>query len=225
MNVYLDIETIPCQQSDIVEKIAQEVKPPATMKKAETIAQWEETEKPGAVLEAVQKTALDGTFGQIVCIGYAFDDGPVTRVYGKDEATILKLFFNDLHEMKNTTHTGLTFIGHNLTSFDLRFIFHRAVINGVKPPACFPINPKSWDAAIFDTMTYWAGFNGRVSLDKLCSVLGIEGKGTEFTWQDVYPAYQRGDFESIGEYCKHDVEITRKVHKRLTFQGVSQLAA
>lgn len=217
MNLFLDIETIPCQQSDVVDQIASEVKPPAAMKKAETIAEWEKTEKASAVAEAVQKTALDGAYGQIVCIGYAFDDSSITSIVGGEESTLLQVFFNDLQEAKLSTHTGLTFVGHNLTAFDLRFIFHRAVVNGVKPPACFPINPKSWDASIFDTMAYWAGHGGRISLDKLCNVLGLEGK-TDFTWQDVYPAYQRGEFSRISDYCKHDVAITRNVYKRLTFQ-------
>jgi len=241
MNVFLDIETIPCQDADYAETIKQKIqlkadeeiaaiKAPGNYKDAEKIAQWlADNKEPKAneiqdkadmeIAEAIQKTALDGAYGQIVCIGYAFDDGDITKVYGKDEATILSVFFDELHAKKLTTHTGLTFIGHNLTTFDLRFIFHRAVINNVKPPECFPINPKSWDACIFDTMTYWAGHNGRIGLDRLSKALGLLGKGTEFTWQDVYPAYQRGDFEAIGEYCKDDVEMTRNVYKRLTFSS------
>lgn len=217
MNVFLDIETIQTQNQAHIDRIASTIKPPATMKKVETIAEWEKNDKQSAIDEAVAKTGLDGAYGQIVCIGYAFDDGEIARAYGKDEAGILNVFFHDLEEAKLSTHTGITFIGHNLAFFDLRFIFHRAVINGVKPPACFPINPKSWDASIFDTMTYWAGHGNRISLDNLCFALGIEGK-TEFTWQDVYPAYQRGDFESIGNYCKNDVEITRNVYNKLMFK-------
>lgn len=218
MFITLDIETIPTQDDAVIAQIAETVKPPAQMKKAETIAEWEKTEKANAVAEAVQKTALDGAYGQIVCIGYAFGDGDIARVYGKDEATILQVFFNDLQEAKESTHTGLTFVGHNLSSFDMRFIYHRAVINNVKPPLCFPINPKSWDACIFDTMTYWSGHGGKIGLDRLAKALGIEGKSTDFTWQDVLPAYLRGDFSAIGDYCKGDVELTRNVYKRLTFQ-------
>lgn len=220
MNVFLDIETIPSQDELVANQISETIKPPGNIKKAESIEEWNKTEKPNAVKEAVAKTALDGTYGQIVCIGYAFDDGKAVTVAGDDEAQLLRLFFDDLQE-EYSTHSASklpTFIGHNLTDFDLRFIFHRAVINKVKPPMCFPINAKSWEESIFDTMKYWAGYKGFISLDRLCKALGMEGKGTEFTWEDVFPAYLRGDFISIGDYCKGDVNKTRDVYKRLTFQ-------
>lgn len=214
---YIDIETIPTQSQEVIEDIAADIKPPSQMKKAETILEWEKNDKQSAIDEAVSKTALDGAYGQIVCIGYAFNDEKVYRISGPDEKTLLEVFFNDLQEAKNATHTGITFVGHNLTAFDVRFIFHRAVINKVKVPSCFPINPKSWDSSIFDTMTYWAGYGNRIAMDKLCKILGIPGKSENFTWKDVLPAYLRGDFISIGDYCKDDVEATRIIHKRLTF--------
>lgn len=215
MNIFIDIETIPTQRADAVARIAENIKPPATMKKAETIAEWEKNDKQNAINEAVQKTALDGALGQIACIGYAFDNSSVAALSFKNEAEILRLFFDDLEGLKS--HSGITFVGHNLTSFDLRFIYHRAVVNGIKPPACFPINPKSWDASIFDTMTYWAGHGNRISLDNLCFALGIDGKSTDYTWENVYPSWQSGDFESIKAYCCKDVEMTRKVYNKLTF--------
>lgn len=215
---YLDIETIPTQSQEVIDAIASDIKPPAQMKKAETIAEWEKNDKQSAIDEAVSKTGLDGAYGQIVCIGYAFDDAKVFRIAGPDEKTLLEVFFSDLQNKFSESHSrGMTFVGHNLTAFDMRFIFHRAVVNGVKPPACFPINPKSWDNTIFDTMTYWAGHGGRIGMDRLCNVLGIPGKSGDFTWKDVLPAYLRGDFIAIGDYCKDDVEATRRIHKRLTF--------
>lgn len=215
---YIDIETIPTQRQDFIDAIASEIKPPATMKKAETIEAWEQNDKQAAIDEAVSKTALDGAYGEVVCIGYAFDDGDVKYLAGKFEADILSKFFHDLQDRYSESHSrGMTFVGHNLTAFDMRFIFHRAVVNYVKPPSCFPINPKSWDNAIFDTMTYWAGHGGRIGMDRLCKALDIPGKSGEFTWKDVLPAYLRGDFIAIGDYCKDDVEATRRIHKRLTF--------
>lgn len=213
MNIYLDIETIPCQDARLIEYIAKDVKPPATMKKAETIAEWEKNDKQGAIDDAVAKTGLDGAFGQIVCIGVAFNDGEIYSFHGNSESDILVAFFESLD------FVSPKFIGHNLTAFDLRFIYHRAVVNGIKPPASFPINPKSWDNCLYDTMTQWAGHGGKISLDKLCTILGIEGKSSEFTWQDVLPAYLKGDFNSISDYCKRDVEMVRQVYKRLNFEN------
>lgn len=210
--IFLDIETIPTQDAYIIEQISKDIKPPAQMKKAETIAEWEKTEKQNAINEAVGKTGLDGCYGQIVCIGYAIDDGEVTSIAHKNEKKILEMFFYDANaQIQN-------YCGHNLTAFDLRFIFHRAVINNVKPPMGFPINAKSWDSAIFDTMTYWAGHGNRISLDKLSRALCLQGKDDSFTWEDVLPAYLAGDFGAISEYCEKDVALTREVYKRLTFK-------
>ena len=43
--LYLDIETIPAQSPEAHAAIAENVKPPAQMKKAETIAAWEANDK------------------------------------------------------------------------------------------------------------------------------------------------------------------------------------
>lgn len=216
MNVYTDIETIPSQDEQVALAISETIKPPAQMKKAETINDWIANEKPNAVREAVAKTALDGTYGQIVCIGYAFDDADAVTIAGPDERELLRHFFDDL-QAASVNEYGNLFIGHNLTAFDLRFIYHRAVINKIKPPAGIPINVKQWSEHIFDTMTYWAGYKGFIGLDRLAKALGLEGKSTDFTWENILPAYLAGDFFSIRDYCKDDVNLTREVYKRLTF--------
>jgi hypothetical protein len=68
------------------------VKAPGNIKKAETIEAWERDEKPAAVLEAVRKTGLDGTYGRICCIGFAVDDEPVECAFGNEE-DVLRNFF------------------------------------------------------------------------------------------------------------------------------------
>jgi hypothetical protein len=223
MKVFIDIETIPSQKPEIAAQIAETIKAPGNIKKAESIEEWNKTEKPKAIEEAVAKTALDGTYGQIVCIGLAFDESPAYTITSADEKSLLELFFYDLENAFATTkgYGKPVFIGHNLSAFDLRFLFHRAVINGVTPPSCFPINAKSWDESIFDTMTYWSGFKGMIGLDRLAGALGIEGKSTNFTWEDILPAFLAKDFGSISDYCKQDVEVTRNVYKRLTFQAAA----
>jgi len=215
MIVTFDIETIPCQNADIIASIAADVKPPASMKKAETIAEWEATQKIDAINDAVAKTSFDGAYGSICCIGWCIDDGEIKSAVGT-EKQIIEVFFRDLEE-SNPRGLDATFVGHNVNAFDLRFLFQRAIILGIRPPAFIQFNAKSWSDTVFDTMTYFAGYGNRISLDKLFKVLGIEGK-TGVTGADVWPMYQDGKIDEIAEYCRHDVEITRKVYKRLTFK-------
>lgn len=217
MNIVFDIETIPCQEPEFIEAIAAEVKPPATMKKVETIAEWEATMKQAAIDEAVAKTSFDGAYGRICCIAWAIDDQPVFVKTG-DEWDIIGTFFTDIIEQHNPSRDMQpVFIGHNVSAFDLRFLFQRAIINSIKPPSTIPFNAKSWDSHIFDTMTYFAGYGNRISLDKLAKVLGLQGK-KGITGADVWPMYQAGKINEIAEYCKDDVELTRQVYNRLTFK-------
>lgn len=222
MNIVFDIETIPCQSAEFIADIAKDIKAPGNIKLAESIAKWESENKQSAIDEAVSKTSFDGALGQICCIGWAIDDHPVKSVANiGGEKTMLKTFFEDLTEnYKPSTDTRPVFIGHNVSSFDLRFLFQRAVILGVKPPAFIPFNAKSWDSNIFDTMTYFAGFGNRIKLDTLSKALGMEGK-QGVTGADVWPMYQAGKIKEIAEYCEHDVELTRNVYKRLTFANIS----
>lgn len=216
MIITFDIETIPTENANVIAEIAKGIKPPATMKKAETIAEWVEMEKQKAIDEAVAKTSFDGGYGSICCIGWAIDDGEPFASIGKEE-DILNQFFTDLDE-SYSPRDDMVFVGHNVSSFDLRFLYQRAVVLGIKPPHFIPFNAKSWDKSIYDTMTAWAGFGGRVSLDKLCKIFGFEYE-SEIDGSMVYEYYKAGRIEEIAKYCKEDVINTRKVYNKLTFNN------
>jgi len=166
----------------------------------------------------VAKTALDGTFGEIVVIGVAINDEAPVLFYREDwqsadrEADILARFNDFLREKANKCNTVPQFIGHNITKFDGRFIFQRSVINAVKP--YYTTSRHN----IYDTMTEWAGYGGTVSLDKLCKVLGVEQKG-DIDGSKVWQYVQDGKIAEVAEYCAKDVERVRQIYKRMTFEG------
>lgn len=219
MNIYLDIETIPCQHAGIKEDIAASMKPPGTLKKAESIAEWEKTAKPDLVEEQWLKTSFDGGLGQIIAIAWAIDDGPVEWLYSPNTSLegsreLIKDFFDDLKHFRSDKPT---LIGHNIAGFDLPFIWKQAVIYQIKPPFWFPKNPKFWDNGIYDTMMQWDSKNF-VSMDKLCKILGLPGK-EGISGADVWPMALEGKFEEIGAYCAKDVERTRLLYKRMIFGG------
>jgi DNA polymerase elongation subunit (family B) len=215
MFLYLDIETIPTQSPEIRESIAQNIMPPARMSKAETIAQWEVNEKRKVVDEAIAKTALDGAYGSICCIGFAFDDWSVHSISmpSHSEAALLERFVLDVEDGVPDWATP-TIVGHNVVGFDIRFIWQRAIILGVRMPKWFPRDPKPWGFETFDTMTAFAGQRGTIGLDRLCQVLGIEGKG-DVDGSMIGQMYAEGRHEEIAAYCRADVERTRAVHKRM----------
>ena len=194
---------------------------PGNIKKLETIAKWEAEEKPKLLEEAYRKTSFNGAFGEIFCIGLALDDDPIVRVIRRSlldnfasEKTILEEFFYSL-EANCRAPKFVTFNGNN---FDLPFIYHRAVILGIRPPAFFPrpLDIKPWGGPTADVMTMWAGSRGTISQDNLAKALGFEGKG-DFDGSMVWDAVQAGEEQKVAEYCKDDVETLRKIYKRLVF--------
>jgi hypothetical protein len=238
MKVFLDIETAPSLAPTIREELAAKIGPPATYSKADSIATWNAEKKPALVEEAWRKTALDGSAGQIAVIGVAIDDGEIATysihevdgfkgldefdaaaTWSASEKTILEWFFSHLYSAYDPSQDRLpTFIGHNLTAFDLRFIWQRAVINGVQPPAMLPVNPAAWSDRIYDTMTEWAGRGNRISLDRLCRALGMDGKGDDIDGSKVWDYLKDGRFDEVAAYCRADVAKTREIYRRMTFQ-------
>jgi len=73
-----------------------------------------------------RRSALDGNFGRILCIGYAKDNERIDIIYSKREKEILEKFWDIA---KNVD----LFIGHNVMDFDLRYIYKRSIINAVRP--------------------------------------------------------------------------------------------
>ena len=220
-NIYFDIETLPSDDPAIIADIAAGIKPPGNFKKAETIEAWERDEKPGAVLEAVRKTALDGTFGRICCIGFAVNDDAADVRYG-DEAETITAFFAWLIDAARisdyTERQSAIFIGHNILSFDLRFLWQRCVVNGIRPPAFIPFNAKPWDGKVFDTMTAWNPAREKsISLDKLCRALGVPSSKGDLDGSKVAEYWQAGKHQEVAAYCMADVEAVRQCHKRMVF--------
>lgn len=219
MNLYLDIETIPSQSPEVHAQIAESITPPGNYKKPESIAQWEAEQKPALVKEAIARTALDGSTGHVCCIGWAIDDNPpyaLNWVQGDPigEVSILDMFISECVARIDDPFHVPTIIGHNVINFDIRFLWQRAIILGVKMPAWFPRDPKPWSGEVFDTMTAFAGHGNRIGLDRLCRALGLPGK-EDIDGSMVGDLWAAGEYNRISEYCRADVDRTRAVHKRM----------
>jgi len=215
MYLYLDIETIPAQSEEVRARIAESIKPPGSMKKAETIAQWEAEQKPAAVEEAIAKTALNGAYGHICCIGFAFGDNSplaLSAVSADWETDRLLDFFESASATVGNRIP--TIVGHNVSGFDIRFIWQRCIALGIRAPAWLPRDPKPWGNDVFDTMTAWAGSRDTISMDNLCAALGLPGKG-EIDGSMVGKLFAEGRHEEIAEYCRADVERTRAIHRKM----------
>lgn len=224
MNLYLDIETLPTARADVRDYIASAIKPPGNISKAETIAKWMVESKPEAVEEAIAKTGLDGSFGRVCVIGWAFNEGTVnTAANAENEAALLNCFAEEMRDAINqSTQFDICVIGHNVSSFDLRFLVQRFIVNGIRPPMAIhrAAMAKPWEAdKVFDTMVQWnPDKDKRVSLDKLCFALGIPTPKTDLDGSKVAAYVAAGRLDEVVAYCRRDVEAVRQVHARMTFQ-------
>lgn len=218
MNLYLDIETIPGQHAWIKDRIAETIQPPGNIKKQETIDAWNEEKKPGAIEEQFRKCGLSGTVGEVIAIGWAFNDEPISamcRTLNEPEADLLQTFFEAVHNVTELRRP--TWIGHYITGFDLRFLWQRCVVNKVKPAVPIPYDAKPWSEEIFDTKHEWTGTQGgHGSLDEVCLAMDIPGKDG-FDGSMVYDAVINGEYERIRQYVADDVFKVRELHKRMTF--------
>lgn len=213
MYLYLDIETIPCEDEELRKEIASGITPPGNYKKPETIAEWEKSEKPKLVEEALQRSGLDGGFGRVLCIGWAIDDGEVQIGHEDEEWLLLKFFLDELEE---TANRSPTIVGHNISGFDLRFLWQRCVVNGLFPKVLLQaMQAKPWDKCIQDTMLMWHPQN-KVALTKLCKILGVP-KNDPVDGSQVYSLLKAGELDKILAHCKSDVEAVRACHRKLTF--------
>lgn len=232
--ITLDIESIPAQRPDVLEEIRATIKPPGNIKKAETIAAWMEAEAPAAIDEAYRKTGLDGAYGQICVIGFAVDDAGPQTVWAPDwqnpnsERELLEDFYIALGDMISpSAERSIMLVGHNVVSFDLRFMVQRSIVKGIRPHGVIAraAQAKPWETdKVFDTMVQWAGAGNRISLDKLCKALGIESPKGDITGATVWDAVKAGRIEEVVEYCAGDVIATREVHRRLTFSPIKSAA-
>ena len=209
MNLYIDIETIGTEDPAVIAEIAAGISPPGNISKAETIAAWEQDKKPAAVAEAVARTSFDGGAGRVICFGYAIDDNTPQTIVGSERA-ILENVWRLLPPMSNATA-----VGHNV-GWDVRFLWQRFVVNDIRPPSWLraAVNAKPWQLA--DTMTLWnPDRDKRISLDKLCRILGIQTPKGELDGSKIWDAYRAGEIERITEYCAADVIAMRECYRRM----------
>lgn len=216
---YFDIETIPSQSPALLQRLRDQVKPPATYKKPESIEEWLRENRETAATEALAKTSFDGGRGHVCTIAWAFNDGEVMVRHAatvKDEALVIGDFFASLDPYHSET-----LVGHNIARFDLRFLRQRAICLGIRLPDRnkLPRDPKPWDKTILDTMSAWAGGTDTISLDNLCDILGIPGKDG-FDGSQVAAAWAAGEHDRIAEYCRDDVFRVRAIHHRFLTAAV-----
>lgn len=203
MKLFLDIETLPVagEQLPIIKEFYEDAKKKRGKDSKTTYTNFD---------TYMRNTSFQGEFGRIFCIGYAVDDQETDCLSGNEKEMLQKFW--------GIAKAANQFIGHNIMEFDLRFIYKRSIIHGIRPSRDLSF-ARYRSEPIFDTMKEWEKWGAQgVSLHKLSIALGITSPKEEgIDGSQVYDYFLAGKGQEIIEYCKRDVEATRKVYKRMTF--------
>jgi hypothetical protein len=206
---YIDIETIPSPEPPPLP----EMKIPGNYKKEETILKFKEEWGESAEAKRQElwaKESLNAIKGRIFCIGYAINDLPTDVVYDINEENMM-IKFNEVVK----TLSFPIWIGHNLSDFDLLWLYLRALKYNLSVLK-YRIPQDGRNNMIFDTMkkftgaAYWR--DNRFSLNDVCTFLGVPAK-TEMHGSQVFDYYKEGKIDEILKYCAEDVDAVRQVYK------------
>ncbi len=229
MQIIFDIETIPSQQPDARELVRASLKPPGTLKKPESIAAWWANEADAAVEDAYRRQSLDGGLaGEVISIAACTPDGRQwvrCRTQEEKESELLLAFGAQVESWidqdARAVAEGFNYaqdpflIAHN-AAFDLGFLWRRCIVNGVRLPFKVPGPMARAGQHYGDTMSAWAGYGNRVSLDALCRALGVPSpKDNGMDGSQVFDAWLAGEHERIAQYNLADAVATLAVWERL----------
>lgn len=197
--LFFDIETLPTEEKNY--------------KKLKAIydRKLKKGSKLGSFEEFIESTNFDGTWGRVLCIGYAIDDGPVQCLVG-EEKEMIKNFWEIARSVN-------LFIGFNAIDFDLRFLVQRSMLLGVKP---VDISFERYSSSpVYDVMWEWTRWSSgyKISLDDLAKAFDMPSSKGELDGSRVHEYYKKGKIKEITEYCGADVDLTRKIYKKMIFEA------
>lgn len=220
MKVVLDIETIQAPREEwarLVGKCHSDHASEPAPEKFDLFAAGEAEAQRLAEDELYAKSAFDGTFSSIVCIGLLeFSDQLEPRGavawYGGNERELLRQFWSRLAQDRPSL-----FITHNGLGFDLPFIKKRSIIHQVKPSVDINL-AKFRTEPIYDTMAIWSNWDmrGWVKLDVLARALNVETKSG--SGEQVATMWERGQGLELARYCLQDTYVTYACYCRMNFR-------
>ena len=220
MKVVLDIETIQTPREDwarLVGMTSMSVEGSQADEGFDLFAAGAAEEQRHAEDELYAKSAFDGTFSRIVCIGLLeFSDQMEARSaiawYGANERELLRQFWARLAQDRPTL-----FITHNGLGFDLPFIRKRSIINQVKPSLDINL-AKFRTEPVYDTMAIWSNWDTRgwVKLDVLARALQVETKSG--SGGQVAEIWEKGQGLELARYCLQDTYVTYACYCRMNFR-------
>lgn len=222
--LFIDVETLPPP-----EEARDSINPALACKLENRFRAPQDGCEVGFTEEQFRRLALHAEYGRVLSIGIIVEqDGEVvcrgvlgrereTLRFHLDEARTLRGFWNQLREFDERRDL---IVGHNIYDFDLPFLYKRSVIQCARPSVRLSF-ARYRSRPIFDTMKEWELWAWRpgIKLEELAEVLRLGITKTEgMDGSCIYDRFREGYHREIADYCMRDVELTREIYYRLTFE-------
>jgi len=217
--VYIDIETIPKEMPE--ESDSEFIQTIACLKTFEamdaTFARYYK--------EQVKKRSLSNIDCQMISLSYAINDKPVTNIFSSSEenliielvdSTLMDLLMGQYYKWEKEK---LQVCAYNALNFDLPVIASKLFkynfnefVRGIPYQ-----EPQGSHKIVFDPMMVFpcTRNEGWVNQSRLAEYLGIEDN-SEMDASMVYDYYKESKSDEIIKYNNSDVELLRKICKRIT---------
>lgn len=227
--LFIDVETLPPP-----EEMRDSINPALAFKLENRHCTPQPDAGTGCTEEQFRRLALHAEYGRVLSIGMTVEqDGEIvccgvlgrerqTMRFHMDEARTLRGFWSQLRGFDEKRDL---IVGHNIYDFDLPFLYKRSVIHRVQPSVRLRF-ARYRSRPIFDTIKEWELWAWRpgIKLEELADVLQLGmAKFEGMDGSCIYDRFRDGCHQEIADYCMRDVELTREIYYRLTFEKATGL--
>lgn len=196
-----DIETggLPEEQIEVPEFEA-----PSNYKTPEAIAKYVEKKKQ----DYIEKAAISCFTGEVLAIGFQYDNKPVEMLYDMPESEMIEQFWNVVNRLET-----YSVVGWNSNGFDLPFMIRKSWKYGIRIPDDMFTPYGKFSNRYIDLMLNWGcGVKEYVKLDTVAKFFGIGAKnGDGKFFKDMY----KNNKTAALKYLENDVLITKAVAEKM----------
>ncbi|KXB01491.1 hypothetical protein AKJ44_02485 [candidate division MSBL1 archaeon SCGC-AAA261F17] len=166
--------------------------------------------------------AAHPVFSKVMVVGTK-ENGREPKIFcGENEKEVLNNFWEYCSNgYRKKFDRIVTFNGYK---FDIPFLNVRTLANGIPMSSTVRLNTNIWrmrESNHFDCMLALAQVNkfAWVKLEVACKQLGIEVPEikSRIRTEDLIKCYERGDWETIREYNKTDLNLTEKLYNKIGY--------
>lgn len=211
MDIFFDIETIPGSDA---KPSGDDIKVPGNYKDPAKIAAYQHAHAE----EAWRKQSLVSPKGRVWVIGFAVEDASPLSTTVQNEAEAMVEFWDIITSAHGPRlrRESIRWIGFNIKSFDMNWLYHRAVKYGMHE-LMGAIPRGRYSDFIIDIRDEWNGGDWKAegTLDDIARFLGVGRKTPGIDGSKVFDYWRKGRFDEVAAYCRDDVTLTRDVYRKM----------